>query len=162
MKTLLARFRISNALDDANPARKQVSRRSRSEEARQFEETSRLLDCRLKSVQPVQTVPDGLHESVMNAVRSASRTQEQQFAPKMLRWLPAPALALLIVGWIWWAFNREEQEPQSLTTAGAVLEQSYELTRQAPAAVLAPLSNEMESLNRDFRNAVDFLVASVP
>jgi hypothetical protein len=79
-----------------------------------------------------------------------------------LRWLTAPALGLLVVGGVWWALNRSEPELQPLAGAGAALEQSHLLARQTPAAVLAPLSKEMESLNRDFRNAVEFLVASVP
>lgn len=163
MKSWLTKFRISNALDDANAAQKQVLPRGNySEEIRQFEETARLLDRRLKSAQPAQTVPDGLHDSVMRAVRGASRDQERQSARTVLRWLPAPALALLIVGGVWWMLNRSEPESQSLATAGAALERSHQLTQQAPAAVLAPLSQEMESLNRDIRNAVEFLVASVP
>jgi len=163
MKMWLTKFRISNALDDANPAPEKVlPHGSQSEDVRQFEETARLLDRRLKSAQPAQTVPDGLHDSVMRAVRSASRACERQSAPKVLRWLPVPALALLIVGGIWWMLNRSQPESQSLATAGAALERSHQLTQQAPAAVLAPLSKEMESLNRDFRNAVEFLVASVP
>jgi hypothetical protein len=163
MKMWLTKFRISNALDDANAARKQVlPRGSQSEDVSQFEETARLLDRRLKSAQPAQTVPDGLHDSVLRAVRGAARAQERQFTGTILHRLPAPALALLIVGGVWWMLNRSEPESQSLATAGAALERSHQLTQQAPAAVLAPLSQEMESLNRDFRNAVEFLVASVP
>ena len=51
---------------------------------------------------------------------------------------------------------------KTMLEAADALERSHQLTQQAPAAVLAPLSKEMESLNRDFRNAVEFLVASVP
>jgi hypothetical protein len=187
MKTWLTKFRISNALDDANAARTQVlPRSSQSEEARRFGEAMHKVECRLKSVQPAHDVPPGLHDSVMRAVRGASRAQEPlapsdgetvafkpyegnacvlsvrwwcEVAP---RWLTAPVLALLVVGSVWWALNRSEPELQPLAGAGAALEQSHLLMRQTPAAVLAPLSNEMESLNRDFRNAVEFLVASVP
>lgn len=163
MKTWLTKFRISNALNDASSTQNQVlSQGSQSGETRRFGETVRSLDRRLKSVQPAHTVPPGLHDSVMRAVRGASRDQERQSAPKLLRGLPAPALALLVVGGLWLTLNRSEPESQPLPTASDALEQSHKLTRQAPAAVLAPLSKEMESLNRDFRNAVDFLVASVP
>ena len=36
------------------------------------------------------------------------------------------------------------------------------MPQQASAAVLSPLAQELEFLNRDIRNAVDVLVASVP
>jgi hypothetical protein len=163
MKAWLTELRISNALDDANPAHEQaVPPGNDSGEVRQFEETARSLDRRLKAARPRQQVPPGLHAAVMCAVRSAAGTQELESGPTLLRWLPAPALALLVVGGLWWALNRSEPEPQPLTTAADALERSHQLTQQAPAAVLAPLSKEMESLNRDFRNAVEFLVASVP
>jgi hypothetical protein len=189
MKTWLTKFRISNALNDTNAARKQeVSRGRQSKEARQFEETMRELDRRLKSAQPAQAPPPGLRDSVLRAVHRAAKTAEPlalsqsdgervAFRPGegtargssvwwwrkvAARWLPAPALALLVVGSVWWMLSRPQPESQPLTTAGAALERSHELAQQAPAAVLAPLSKEMESLNRDFRNAVQFLVASVP
>ena len=168
MKTWLTKFGISNALDDANALQKQVlPRSSQPEDVRQFEETARLLDRRLKSARPSQKVPTGLHDSDMRSVRGAERNREPQFAAEhfwanILRRISAPALALLVVGGIWWALSRPEPQPQPLATAGAALERSQQLTQQAPAAVLAPLSKEMEFLNRDFRNAVEFLVASVP
>src|SRR5688572_22242527 len=163
MKTWLTKFRISNALNDTNGSQAQVASSGRqSEQARQFEETMRALDLGLKAAQPVQAVPAELHDSVMRAVRGASRDRERQSSPKVLRWLPAPALALLFVGGIWWTMNRPKQESQPLETAVAALQRSHELTQQAPVAVLAPLSKEMEFLNRDLRNAVEFLVASVP
>jgi hypothetical protein len=42
------------------------------------------------------------------------------------------------------------------------LDQGTELTQKAPALALAPLSTELELLNRDLEKAVNFIVASVP
>jgi hypothetical protein len=163
MKTWLTRFRFSNALGDANSSRKQMLPRGRqSEEARQFETTMRDLDRQLKAAQPARSMPSDLHDNIMRVVRGASREQEWQSALTIWRRLPAPALVLLVVGGVWWTLSRPQPQSEPLRSAGAVLEQGRELTLQAPAAVLAPLSKEMESLNRDFRNAVEFLVASVP
>ena len=163
MKTWLAKFKISSALDDNNPGRKRLNGLEvASEEIRRFDHAARSLDRRLESGPPEQPLPPDLHASVMRAVRHAAGKSERQFAPVIVRWLPAPALALLVVAGVWWGLNRTAEQPQPLTTAGAALTRSHELTRQAPAAVLAPLSKEMESLHRDFRKAVEFLVASVP
>jgi hypothetical protein len=163
MKTWLSKFRISNALDSGDAAPKHPSTGDvECEEVRQFEEAARSLDRRLKSDQPLRAAPPGLHASVMQAVLGASRIREQQSAPAILRWLPAPVLGLLVVAGVWWTLSRPETEPQPLVTAAAALERSHQLTQQGPAAVLAPLSKEMENLNRDFRNAVEHLVASVP
>ena len=163
MKTWLSKFKISNALDEGGVAPKySVTSDAECEEVRQFEEAARSLDRRLKSAQPLRAAPAGLHASVMQAVLGASRIRERQPVPTVLRWLPAPALALLVVVGVWWTLSRPETEPQPLVTAAAALEQSHQLTQQAPAAVLTPLSKEMENLNRDLLNAVELLVASVP
>jgi hypothetical protein len=163
MKTWLSKFKISSELNDDGAAPKHSSTSdAECEEVREFEKAVRSLDRRLKSAKPGQQVPSGLHASVMQAVLGASRIREQQSAPAILRWLPAPALALLVVAGAWWTLSRPETEPQPLVTAAAALEQGHQLTQQAPAAVLAPLSKEMEKLNRDLLNAVELLVASVP
>src|SRR5919109_1618418 len=152
MKTWLAKFRISCELDADNSAQMpSQSRDGEPEAVKRFAESARLLHCRLKSNPPFQPVPPGLHAFVMRSVRGATEAPDRHCATKVLRWLPATALALLVAGGLWWAFSREEQSPPSLETARAALERSHELTQQAPAAVLDPLSKEMESLNRDFR-----------
>lgn len=91
-----------------------------------------------------------------------TRSRNPRSGPAILRWLPAPALALLAVGGLWWSFTRPAHDPAPLAAGAAALEQSREFTQNAPGAVLAPLSEEMEHLNRDVRHAVEFLVASVP
>ncbi len=163
MKTWLTKFRTSTALDSGAPSRKRLPRaQSDRDDIRRFGESIHSLDRRLKATQPTTPVPHSLHASVMRAVHAAAESQERKSAPWVLRWLPAPAFALLAVFGLWWSLSPSPQEPQPLTVATAALEQSHALTQSAPAAVLAPLAQEMEYLNRDFQNAVEFLVASVP
>jgi hypothetical protein len=163
MKAWLAKFRISTALDSDTPQPEKLpGAESEREDIRRCEESMQSLDRQLKAPQPTKPVPAALHASVMRAVCAAAKSQKRQSTPAVLRWLPAPALALLAVFGLWWFLNRSPHEPQSLMAATAALEQSHELTQKAPAAVLAPLSQEMEHLNRDFQSAVEFLMASVP
>jgi len=160
MKAWLNQFKISDSLDDKD-VRMQMPKQAKTDNLRQFRDSLRSLDRRLKSDQPTPPVPDGLHHSVMQAVRAVSKESERRFAVRNLRWLPATATALLVVTGGLWILNRPEPSPQPLAAAAA-LEQGQQLTQQAPVAVLAPLSKEMENLSRDFRSAVEMLIASVP
>jgi hypothetical protein len=167
MKTWIAKFRISNALDATLvPTTPALARHGESDEVRQFAAAVGQVERRLRSATPARCAPPGLHASVMRAVRAASAKPVRRSTPTVWRWLPAPALALLVCAGLWWASrpapNPVELRPMALPAAGAALDQSYELTRQAPAAAIAPLSKEMENLQRDLRNAVEFLMASVP
>jgi len=164
MKTWIAKLRISLALDCTEPPAKQVRKaRSGCDDIRRFEESIGSLDRRLKAAPPTDPIPAALHASVMRAVRAAStKSQEQRPAWWFLRWLPAPALALLVGLVAWWSLNRSPHEPPSLAVAATALAQSHDIAQKAPEVVLAPLALEMNNLNRDFQNAVEFLVASVP
>lgn len=163
MRTWLAKFRISTALDAGEPRRgKLPCGKSASAEINRSEASMHSLGRRLKAAQPTPPVPTALHASVMRAVRAAAESQERQRAPWTVRWLPAPALALLVVLGLWWSLSRSPQEPPSLAAAATALAQSHEIAQKAPDAVLAPLAQEMNNLNRDLQNAVEFLAASVP
>jgi hypothetical protein len=163
MKTWLSKFRISCALDETGLERGTASLGDREREGlRHYRASVEELDWRLRTARPADSVPVGLHHSIMRSVRRVAGGGGRRPSPVRLRWLPAPALALLIVGGVWWALNRPEDGSQSLVTAAAALEQGRQLTHQAPSAALAPLSQELENLNRDFRKAVEVLIASVP
>ena len=163
MKTWFAQFKKSCALDDVGVHLKPSPEDpTESDSVREFEQAAKSLDRRLKSSPPTGEPPAGLHGSVMQAVRGAARTGKQTSPRLMLRWLPAPAFALLVVAGLWWVLNQPANPPPKLTMAVTTLEQSHQLAQQAPAAALAPLSKEMEALNRDLRNAVEILLASVP
>ena len=163
MKTWLARFRASVELDAGDSQRQKPWDESKPEETDQGVGSMRALDRQLRAAQPTSPVPTALHASVMRAVRAATDSQERQSAPRVLRWLWAPAaLAVLVAFDLWLSSSRSPHESPSMTVAAIALEQGQEMAQKAPEVVLAPLSQEMNNLNRDFQNAVDFLVASVP
>ena len=163
MRTWLAKFRTSLALDSSVPRREKLTRAQNRRDDITHEEDSLLaLDQRLKATRPTTPVPAALHASLMCSVRAAAEAQERQRAPGILRWLPAPALALLVACGLWWSLNRSPQDSPSLTFAATALEQGHEIAQKSPEVVLAPLAQEMDNLNRDFQNAVAFLAASMP
>ena len=163
MRKWLAEFRISTTLDAGEARQGKPPRdRSASDEVHRAEESMRSLDRRLKAAQPKRPVPAALHAVVMRAVRAAAESQGRQRAGWSLRWLPAPALALLVGLGLWWSLRQPPQESPSFAAATTALAQSREIALKAPDAVLAPLTQEMNNLNRDLQNAVEFLAASVP
>jgi len=164
MRTWLAEFRISMALDAGEPRRRKLRcGKSASDEINRSVESLYSVDHRLKAAQPTKPVPAALHASVMRAVRAAAaESQEPQRTPSILRRLPAPGLAMLVLCGLWWSLNQPRHEPPSLPDAATALEQSHQIAQMAPDGVLAPLTQEMNNLNRDFQNAVEFLAASVP
>jgi len=165
MRKWLAKFRTSLALDSRVPGREKLQQaQNRRDDVVCGEEALRALDQRLRATQPTTPVPAALHASVMRAVRTAA-AQERRRAPgitRWLRWLPAPALAMLVVMGLWMLLNRPANEAPSLPDAATALEQSRQLAQMAPDVVLSPLTQEMNNLNRDLQNAVEFLAASVP
>ena len=163
MKTWLAKFRISTALDSSAPGREELRRaRVDGDEIRRCKESLHSLDRRFKNAPPKQPVPASLHASVMRAVRAAAESTERRRAARVMRWLPAPALATLVVIGLWTLMSRRPLDPSSLTDAATALEQSHQIAQKAPKMVLAPLTQEMNNLNRDFQSAVEFLAASMP
>src|SRR6266542_4483160 len=118
MRKWLAKFRISLALDSSVPRREKLPRaQNRRDDIRRGEESLQALDQRLRATQPTPPVPAALHASLMRAVRAAAKSQERQRAPGIWRWLPAPALAVLVAFGLWWSLNRPPQASPSLTTA---------------------------------------------
>ena len=74
----------------------------------------------------------------------------------------ASVFAALLALVAWWGFVRPGAGGQTLDDAEFALAGPQNIPAQASAVMLAPLTQELEFLNRDFRGAVDFLVASVP
>jgi hypothetical protein len=130
----------------------------------------RALDGRLRTARSGESVPPTLHASIMRAVRTP-RSQRLSLREHVLRWLPVPALALLLVTGVWWASSRAGREAvtsdlailsRPLPGVGSAWDEGRELTQTATFAVMAPLSGEMELLNRDLQRAVAFLADSLP
>jgi hypothetical protein len=171
MKSWLIKFRISSALDDREPLPPAVrAAMTRSEEARRFAENSRALDQALKSQWPRPGASASLHASIMRAVRAGAHAPVTEPHPAWPRWIPVTGLALLVFLGVFLAihFSRhpgakaQYAELPSLAAASSALELGGSLIREAPAAVMSPLSDEMQRLERDWDNAKRFLFATLP
>jgi hypothetical protein len=104
-----------------------------------------------------------LHASIMQAVRSTNRPIRPARNLSLLRWLPAPALAALVVAlWTWHAGSVRAPSRNAIEIAAATLASSGEMARTMPAAALAPLTEEWQRLNQDVDATAAFLLATLP
>jgi hypothetical protein len=86
----------------------------------------------------------------------------------MLRWAPASTLAGLLILSVLWLNHRPpapttpalNANPQSLTQD--VLEVGEQMASTMPDALLAPLSEELQRLNRDLDQTGQFFLTSLP
>jgi len=165
MNAWFAKFRISAALDGAKPLSASLRRRiAASEDLGRFAALCAALDRALKQSPPEPGAPPSLHSSILAAVRAAARP-----GLAALRWAPAAGLGLclaLILAGAWWPRHRPAQPPgpiaQALAAPSAALDLGGQMTRAMPAAVLAPLSEELDRLNRDLDHTAQFLLANLP
>ena len=179
MKKLLAKFKISSALNSGIPLRgfwrKQVSA---TPELEQFEQSARELERLLK--QPAGqggSVPSpSLHASIMRAVRQSGVTERQDKSvslapglPGCFRWGLAAALVvgLGIGGWLVLGpladgggqpVAKMETGP-ALPAVGPVMEQ---LATNGVAILTLPMTRQIEGLRRDVHETTQFLLASLP
>ena len=83
-----------------------------------------------------------------------------------MRWLAAPAGAVLLLMAVWLALRSPGrplvQDRPSLAVVTIALEMSGQLAHTVPSAVVAPLSDELERLNRDLDDTAQFILASLP
>lgn len=149
--------------------RRSLQRRiAATEELRRFEQGAIELDRALKESLPAPSVPRALHSSIMHAVRHTGVPRAARpFAVRER--FAAPALAGLVLLAFCWSLYRPlhppiapSAQPQPLVAASTDIELSTDLARAIPAAVLSPLSDELERLNLDLDNAEQFLLASLP
>ena len=167
MKLWLTKARISAALDAGKkPSAWLRQRVSGSDELRGFEQEMTALDRALKQSVPRPETPPSLHRSIMQAVQATERPAATRPELTVLRWLPAPALAVFVLLAVWLAPRRPVpplvQDMQSLSAATTALDIGGQMARAVPSAVVAPLSDELERLNRDLNNTAQFLLASLP
>jgi len=125
------------------------------------------LEEQLRAAKPRDPPPPELHAAIMAAVRTARPGPPAGRSVALGRALMASAAALaLALGALWLDRSLAGRAPTRsappITAVVATLEEGRQLTERAPAAALAPLAEEMEALQRDFRAAVEFLIASVP
>ncbi len=162
MKTWLAQFRISAALDRGKPlSRNQQEGVERTPELRRFAQASRTLNLDLKGGPIPAKLPVALHSGIMRAVVGAQRSGAPTGLSFVWRWLPAPALVLLVLAGFWWPMRRAPG-PDPLAPASAVLQAGQQVTQTMPAAVLAPMSDEWQRVSRDLDKTAQFLWASLP
>ena len=167
MKSWFGKVRISAALDAGKrPSPRLQWKVSNSAELRDFEQEMMALDRALRQPAPKPEVPASFHRSIMQAVQAADSPVRAGGHRTLLRWVPISALAAIILLAVWWAVPRPARQPapdtQSLAAATTALEMSAQLAHAVPSAMVAPLSGELERLNRDLDNTAQFLLASLP
>ena len=189
MKNWLTKFRISSALDAGKPLSESLRRKiQQSDRLRQFVAETIALENSLKNHVPKPPSPPSLHSVIMNSIVGADVRRLTSIKPtaasqpplrsrypnrgslrhnplpnQFLRWLPAPALALLLVASFWWALHRPiSASSGSLSMATTTLQLGGDMPQTIPAAVVAPLSQELDHLNRDLDSAARFVLASLP
>ncbi|MDB6110600.1 MAG: hypothetical protein JWR69_2350 [Pedosphaera sp.] len=146
MKSWFTKFGLFSALDD------------------------RKLDETLKSQLPNPEASTSLHPFIMTAVRAAARRPVAEHQFLWPRWIPASALAAMVALGTFLAFHVSRSsstriqaaDSPSLAAARSALDLGGKLMQSAPAVVMSPLSDEMQSLNRDLANTKEFLAASLP
>lgn len=157
MRLWMKKFKLSRALDSNSP----MPGNLRDPEVQNFSKAIQELDQQFRNARPVGDVPESLHHSIMCKVRNSGRPEQR--APMLLvRWLAGATVAALLVAAVLFNWSRPQPDAQTLAAASAALSETHQMAQNAPAAVLSPLEREMEMLNRDLRNAMAFLAASVP
>jgi len=171
MKTWLAKYRISNALDDRKPLPPSVEQAvAQSEELRRFTETTTRLDQALKNSRPGLEAPVSLHAAIMQAVQAAKPEPAFGWQKLRPRLIPTTAITLLVLLGVFGAghFHHpptavpQPAESPTFAVAGSVLETSGALVRAVPRAALSPLNEEIRRLNRDLDGTKKFILASLP
>jgi hypothetical protein len=165
MMKWLTKFRISAALDSGSPLPESLRRVVAADpELARFAQRTKSLGHALRR-DPVPVAPS-MHDSIMRAVRTASRESRPQ-RPPASSWLAATAalatvLAIAAVCLFTWQSRQARSNKQSLNEAVKVLEMSEQMPKDMPALVLAPLSDEWARMDRDLQKTGDVLMASLP
>jgi hypothetical protein len=168
MKNLLAKFRISNALDKEKAPDSSRKNVEGSPELQDFARKAAALDRALRTPPAVPPADPVLHHSIMRAVRATAA----QNSPKVVSikiWL-APAAAALAAVCIWLAARPTPRilpaappgGAQTLAAAQSAWDMGREVSRSVPDAVVGPLSNELACVDHDIRNTTKFILATLP
>jgi len=168
MKAWFARFSISAALDGVQrPAARSQQTTSAADELHDFEQEMTALDRALKRTAPRPEAPASLHGSIMRTVQAARQpVPAERGARDVLRWLGVPAGAALVLVAAWYVargpVKLPARETQSLAAATAALEMGGQMARTVPSAVVTPLADELEKVNRDLNYTAQFILANLP
>ncbi|HEY3912957.1 MAG TPA: hypothetical protein VGN61_00610 [Verrucomicrobiae bacterium] len=164
MKTLLAKFRISNALDKDDPAQSQSNNSAASGGLNEFAQRTAAVNRALRRPPATPLVDARLHQSIMRAVRANANAKDVAPSPKIWLITGVTAMAALCILVMVRHGTPAPQSDGSQTFAAAqdVFDMGAQVSRSMPAAVVAPLSNELASVDHDIRNTTKFLLASLP
>jgi hypothetical protein len=124
--------------------------------------SSTRLEAALRRSLPAAQPHPELHRSILFAVRSATASGRPDPAFPLRRWVVAAVCVALLALCTRWGFHRPSYAGHSLRDVTLALQGTDNIPEQASVVMVSPLSQELEFLNRDFSNAVKFLVASVP
>ena len=171
MKSWSTKLRIFFALDSDKPLPPGLRKRvNRNDGPGGIVESSDKLHRALHAARPKTDAPPFLHKSIMRAIETSRPVEDSR--PAILRWLPVPAMALaglLILGLVWFFLRPTPPKakvgspsPQTLTQATLVLESGENMAVTMPDALLTPLSEELQRLNRDLDRTGQLLLASLP
>jgi hypothetical protein len=161
MKSWLAKFRISAALDAGKPLPESLRRSVASDpELERFTRRTEALGRALR--RPAAANP-ALHDSIMRAVRAAARQEQPLRAPWAAWWAVPASIAALVVICFWFGFHRQAPPGgPSLDGAVMVLEMSEKMPNAMPSFMMAPLSDEWARVDHDLQNTTQVLLASFP
>jgi hypothetical protein len=167
MKSWITRLRTSAALDADQPPAARLRRwPDASAELCGIEEEMVALDRALKETAPRAEAPASLHGSIMQVVRAANRPAAVPRQPNVLRWVPVPVFAAMVLLLVLWVLQSPVRTPvrnaQPLAAATSALKLGDQMVRSMPSAMVAPLSDELDRLNRDLDKTAQFLLASLP
>jgi hypothetical protein len=161
MKSWLAKFRISAALDAGKPLPPSLRRAIATDP--ELERFMRRTENLGRALRKPPLAEPALHDSIMRAVRAATRPEppRRTFGAA---WLAATAsLAALAVVCFWMGFHRQAARGgQSLAGAAMVLEMSEKMPNTMPSLVMSPLSDEWARVDHDLQNTKQVLLASFP
>jgi hypothetical protein len=161
MKSWLAKFRISAALDAGKPMSESLRQKVTADpELERFARRAEVLGQALRNAPLVEA---SQHDSIMRAVRATARREQPRRAPA-LSWLAASvAVAALTLVCLWTAFHRPAKPARpSLDGAVMVLEMSERMPGTMPKMMMAPLSDEWARVDRDLQDTTQVLLASFP
>jgi hypothetical protein len=161
MKSWLAKFRISAAMDAGKPLPESLRQKIAADpELERFTRRTEDLGRTLRSVPPAES---GLHDSIMRSVRNAARREQlsRSLAPSWLS--AAAAVAALAIVCIWATLHRSTPPGrESLDGAFMVLEMSEQMPNTMPKMVMGPLSDEWARVDHDVQDTTQVLLASFP
>jgi hypothetical protein len=163
MKSWLAKFNFSNALDDPFASRPQCAGA-----LQEFADTTLAVGRRLKESTPALRETPGLHRSIMSAVRLSTVDKPELGWFRMETFVKAFAIVLLLATMGWWVTHRNfapgglSINPEPLTSASDALQLGDTIASEGPDALTSPLTDEIDKLDGDLNAAADYIMSSVP